>query len=166
MARNDFLAANLKRGRMYTNMILDEVRPEDWFRLPAPGTTHVAWQVGHMASAQYHLCLKRLRGARPEDKDFLSDDFAALFGRGSSPDPDQGKYPSVEEIRRVFQSVYEHALEELAGVDDKLLDEVTEPPHPMFTTKFEAIHFCPQHEALHTGQISLLRRFFGQPPKV
>ncbi len=45
---------------------------------------------------------------------------------------------------------------------DKQLDDTAPPPaHPAFTTKLGALLYCARHEALHAGQIGLLRRLLG-----
>ena len=41
--------------------------PAEWFRQPTEGVTHIAWQVGHLALAEYWLTLERIRGRRPDD---------------------------------------------------------------------------------------------------
>ena len=149
-------------ARKYTENFLDNTDTADWFRMPSGGVTHIAWQVGHMAIAEYGLALKRVRGAQPSDSELLPNQFMELFGKGSIPDADASKYPSADEIRNVFDRVHQQTLEELKTFTDELLDEPSEPSHPMFQTKRGAIHWAAQHELLHTGQIALLRRLFGQ----
>src|SRR6185369_320780 len=64
--------------RSYTTRLLDSIKLDDWFRQPAGGVTHVAWQVGHLAMAEYRLALERLRGVRPEDADLIPQAFFTL----------------------------------------------------------------------------------------
>ena len=47
--------------RRYLLERLDTVPLADWFTIPPGGVSHVAWQVGHIAFAEYRLCLDRLR---------------------------------------------------------------------------------------------------------
>ena len=164
MSRLDLIIEQLSIARLQTESLLDSISSEDWFRQPSEGVTHVAWQVGHLASAEYHLLMERRRGRLPEDEKLIPAQFRSLFQRGSSPDPDSSKYPSPEAIRHVFDEVHRHAIEELQRLPDELLDEPTEPAHPRFKTKFGAIQFCPLHEMLHAGQIGLLRRLLGMKP--
>jgi hypothetical protein len=37
-------------------------------------------------------------------------------------------------------------------------------PHPLVRTKLWALLWCAQHEAVHAGQIGLLRRQLGHAP--
>jgi len=164
MSRLQLLIDELTATRGYTENMLAAIPAEDWFRQPADGVTHIAWQVGHLAIAEYHLAVHRIRGRRTEDADLIPENFSALFGKGSVPEPEAAKYPSVPEIRAVFDRVHQQALRELADLSEDILDDPTEAPHPMFSTKFGAIQWCALHEMLHVGQIALLRRLFGGEP--
>ena len=113
---------------------------------------------------EYRLALVRVRGRQPGDSEFISDEYLSLFGKGSVPEPDPGRYPDPEELRRVLNRVHEHTLSELADLPDTILDEPSEPRHPMFRTKLGALGWCAQHEFLHAGQIGLLRRLLGSEP--
>jgi hypothetical protein len=154
--------AVIRKTRLYTKDMLQNVWAEDWFRQPAEGINHIAWIVGHLAIAEHALTMKRIRGPRREDADFLPESYATLFGKGSTPKADPSEYPSPEEILQVLDAVHQAAIREVAEFSDEVLAENVDPPHPMFRTKLEAIQWCPQHEMLHVGQIALLRRLFGQ----
>ena len=49
-------------ARSYTLSLLEDYDDAQWFTVPEECTTHVAWQVAHLAMAQYGLCLFRQRG--------------------------------------------------------------------------------------------------------
>ncbi len=158
LARRQIVAA-----REYTDSLLAELEPEEWVRAPG-GTTSIAWQVGHLAMAEYGLCLFRIRGRRETDLQLMSGRFRKQFSRGSTPPSDPARCPPPEEIRRVFDRVHQQALEELAGFCEADLAERIEEPHVVFDTKLGALFFCAHHEMLHAGQIGLLRRWLGKPP--
>lgn len=166
MARQQLAIEQILAAREYTKLTLAEVPMSDWFRQPAAGVTHVAWQVGHLAVAEYGLALKRLRGEQAEDEALISTAFRQQFGRGSQPHPDPAANPSPEEIRAVFDRVHVAAVRYLPTLSDAELDETAgDPPHPLFTTKLGALLWCARHEMAHTGQIALLRRLFGSAPR-
>jgi hypothetical protein len=150
-------------ARNYTLWLLDSTDPVEWFRQPTEGITHIAWQVGHLAMAEYRLALVRIRGQRPEDAELISEDFVKRFGP-SPPDPDPARNPSPAEIRAVLDRVHRQALHELQGLSEEELDQPTAKPHPKFTTKLGSLFWCGQHEMLHAGQIGLLRRLLGHAP--
>ena len=166
-ARRARLGPALERirfAREMTEGFLEAVPPEDWFWQPAPGMNHLAWHVGHLAFAQYFLCLKRVRDRTEEDEALVPTRFLKRYKRESAPSPDPAQNEPVEELLRVFRGVHQRSLLELAERTDAELDTPTAPPHPVFDTKLGAIEWCSQHELMHCGQIVLLRRLRGKAP--
>ena len=163
-ARIDMIMARLKTGREYTNSLLESIDDADWFWQPDKGITHIAWQVGHLAMAQYGLVLFRQRGRQPIDTELMSSKFRKRFAKGTTPESDPSHYPGVEEIRDVFQRVYEQSMQELPTFSESSLDDPVDPPYSGLPTKFGALLFATDHEMLHAGQIGLLRRLMGKEP--
>jgi hypothetical protein len=164
MSRLQLAIEQIVFARNYTLRLLDQTPVAEWFRQPPGGVSHVAWQVGHLAFAQYRMALERIRGPQPQNADLIAEEFLRLFGRDSMPDPDPAKYPSQAEIRAVFDRVHEQVLRELRGLEESELDQPVRKPHPLVKTKQWALLWCAQHEAVHTGQIGLLRRQLGYAP--
>lgn len=151
-------------ARGYTLGLLDDIDDADWFRQPSEGVTHVAWQVGHLAMAEYALTMLRLRGKEPADENMIPGDFFRRFQKGTTPESDAASYPTPPEIRDVLGRVHQRALEELAGYTDAELDVKLPEPHAVFDTKLGSVFFCSAHELIHAGQIGLLRRLLGKKP--
>jgi hypothetical protein len=151
-------------ARRYTLTLLDGLDDADFFRRPSETLTHIAWQVGHLAMAEYGLCLFRIRGRRPEDLELMPSKFRKAFSRGSTPVDDPQAYPPIAEIRRVFDVIHDQAMQELGECRAEDLEEKIEEPYAVFDTKLGALFFCAHHEMLHAGQIGLLRRLIGKPP--
>ena len=159
------LAINRMRGsRLFTQQFLGDLTDAEWFWSPPQFTTHVAWQVGHIAVAEYNLCLRRVRGRTTADESLISDAYIEAFKLGSKPVAEPEKNPPLDEIRRVFDAVHEQSVDELSGRSEAELDEPLAEPHPRFKTKLGAVDFSPQHEMVHAGQIAMLRRLMGKPP--
>ena len=160
----DLARKQIEAARTYTVGLLAGLDEADWFRQPAEGVSHIAWQIGHLAMAEYGLCLFRMRGRAPVDRDLMSGAFRKQFVRGSVPEPDPAKNPAPQQIRAVLDRVHQQALTEMAEYAAALLEEPGEDPRAVFDTKLGALFFCPHHEMLHAGQIGLLRRLLGKPP--
>src|SRR5437016_9547191 len=109
-------------ARNYTIGLLDQTPATEWFRQPPGGVSHVAWQVGHLAFAEYRLALWRIRGPQPQDDGLFSQDFLRLFGANSVPDADPAKYLAPTEIRAVLDKVHNQVLRELPGLGEHELD--------------------------------------------
>jgi len=154
----------IETAREYTLTLLADLEESDWFWQPQGYTTHLAWQVGHLAMAQYGLALFRQRGRQPADLELMSGRFRKQFSRGSQPSPSAEDYPSITEIRDVFDRVHQQTLQELPTFSESSLNEPIDPPYSGFPTKFGALLFAVDHEMLHAGQIGILRRLMGKSP--
>lgn len=154
----------IRFARDYTNQLFADVRDDEWFVVPEGSVSHLAWQMGHLAMAQYGLTMIRLRGKEPEDAEFITTKFMRAFKKGSTPQPDPTVYPPIDEIRRTFDLVFEHAVKGLQGVSDEELTETIPEPYAVENTKLGSLFFCSHHEMLHAGQIGILRRMLGKEP--
>jgi len=128
---------HIEFARKYSRSLLDGLSDDDWFWSPEKFTTHIAWQVGHLAMSQYGLTLYQQRGRNLEvDKQLMSSKVRKLFMRGTKPVPERDAYP----------------------------DEEIGPPHAAFATRYGALLFAADHEMIHSGQIGMLRRLMGKEP--
>ncbi len=163
------VALNLARqqlafARSYTETLLDNIELQDWFAMPAGAPSHLAWQIGHLAMAEYGLTLLRIRGKQPSDAEFIDNDFMRTFKKGSQPVDRSEQYPPPDMIRRTFDRVHRESLAALETYDERLLVEAVEMPFAVYPNKLGSILFCPAHEMIHAGQIGLLRRLLGKSP--
>ena len=151
-------------ARSYTLSLLAEIADDEWFTMPAGCATHVGWQVGHLAMAQYGLCLFRQRGRAEVDTTLMTSPFRKAFSRGSIPEPDPAKNPSPAEIRDVLDRVHAQVLLELPTFTPDQLAEPVDMPYAAYATRLGCLVFCSHHEMLHCGQLGLLRRLLGKQP--
>ncbi len=42
----------IKAAREYVLPMIDDLEPDDWYRQPVDGVSHIAWQVGHLAMCE------------------------------------------------------------------------------------------------------------------
>ncbi len=162
----------LASARAYLDTMLDGLDDDDWFWVPndpqesgrPPYCSHIAWQVGHIAMAEYGLMLFRQRGRAEVDLDLMPGSFRKRFAKGSVPGLDRTGYPSPIEIRQQLDKIHAGVLAEVPHFSPKSLDEPLDPPTAGFPTKYGAMLMAAQHEMLHCGQIGVLRRLMGKPP--
>lgn len=162
VTRLEIACQQIEFSRTYTLSLLADIDDQDWFRQPPSGVTHVAWQVGHLAMAQYGLCLFRMRGRHRDDTQLMSGQFRKKFSKGTTPDPNLAHNPSPDEIRDVLERVHRQVMTELPHYTEQQLDEPVEEPYALFATKLGGLFFCTAHEMMHAGQIGLLRRLLGK----
>jgi hypothetical protein len=164
MSELRLMLEQIATARRYTLGLLQGLPDADWYRM-AGGVTHVVWQVGHLAFAEYRLVLHRVRGPRPEDAALIPAAYTELFGRESVPDAFPNRYPSPAEVRAVLDAVHRQVLADLPALPEAELGTVLVPPHRVARTKREMLWWCVQHEMIHAGQIGLLRRLLGHAPQ-
>lgn len=162
--RLEIVARQLEFARGYTLSLLADIGDDEWFAMPAGTHTHLAWQLGHIAMAEYGLCLFRQRGRQPEDLQLMSSSFRKQFSRGSTPEPDPAKNPTIADIRQTFDAVHQQALTELPTFTAATLDTPCDIPYAGYATNFGSLLLASHHELLHAGQIGMLRRLLGKAP--
>ena len=155
---------HIEFARTYSRSLLEDLTDDEWFWTPEQLTTHIAWQAGHIAMSQYGLTLFFQRGRVSEDKQLMSGKFRKLFMRGTEPTTDPAGYPSPSEIKETLEKIHLQMRAEIATCDGDALDEVAEPPHAGYATRYGALLFAGDHEMLHAGQIGMLRRLMGKAP--
>lgn len=156
---------HIEFARNYSQSLLEGLSDDDWFWTPDTFTTHIAWQVGHLAMSEYGLTLFQQRGRDlAVDKDLMSSKFRKLFMRGTTPVADREAYPAPSEILATLDRVHEQMRTEIVTFDGAQLDEPLGPPHAAYATRYGALLFAGDHEMIHSGQIGILRRLMGNPP--
>lgn len=163
--RLEIAKRQMQSAREYMLGMLDGLTEDDWFWVPESGLqTHVAWQVGHIAMAQYGLALFRQRGRQEVDSELMPGKIRKLFMKGTTPKNDRDSHPDSKAILAMLERVNEQVFQEIDAFDGEQLDEPAERPHAAFATRYGALLFASHHEMLHTGQIGMLRRLMGRDP--
>jgi DinB family protein len=162
--RLELALGQIEFARAYLLDIVAQIDESEWFSMPAGCPTHAAWQVGHLAMAEYGLCLFRQRGRQEVDLELMSSGFRKLFSRGTTPEADASKYPPAAEIRATLDRVHAQVLKEAPSFTAQQLQEPVEAPYAVEATKLGCLLFCSHHEMLHAGQLGLLRRLLGKQP--
>ncbi len=165
----DQVLAQMAWARQYTLQLVESVPPELWYTRPtAEGQTvcdtHVAWQVGHLAVAQYGLMLFRQRGRAAGDLELMPGWLRKQFGRGSQPAASAEGGPTPDQLLTRLEMIHQQSLTEVRALTAETLAEATDMPYAAYPIKLGALLFAPIHESLHAGQIGLLRRLHSMDP--
>lgn len=160
----DQVVEQMNWTRQYCLQLIHSIPQELWYTMPSGLSTHVAWQVGHLAVSQYGLMLFRQRGRSPGDLELMPSWLRKQFGRGTTPPVQHEKSPSPIELLERLEKIHVQAIEEVRRLEASQLSEPTEMPYAAYPIKLGALLFCPIHESLHAGQIGLLRRLHGLDP--
>ncbi len=163
--RIEIAIRRIEFARVYSRSLLAGLTDDQWFWTPAQYTTHIAWQVGHIAMSEYGLTLFRQRGRNLDvDKQLMSSKFRKRFMRGTQPVADRDAYPTPIEILEALDRVHAQMRLEVVNFSDTELDEPQDPPHSAYATRYGALLFAGDHEMIHAGQIGMLRRLMSLAP--
>ncbi len=160
----DLMLAQMIWVRQYTLQLIQSVPDELWYVIPGSAPSHLAWQVGHIAVAQYGLMLFRQRGRAAGDMEIMPGWLRKQFGKGSVPASIDRSVAQPSDLLHLLALIHKQACFEVATLSDKILAEPTEMPFAAYPTKLGALLFCPIHESIHAGQIGVLRRLHGLEP--
>lgn len=164
LAHRDAAIGQMKFTRTYLVGLIEDITPEQWTIIPPGSTSHLLWQIGHLAVAQYGLMLFRQRGRAEGDVQLMPGWLRKNFGRGSQASIDADYNPTPAEMMERLDQIYEQSMAEASNLPASLLSEPADMPYAVFPMKLGALLFAPIHESIHIGQIGVLRRLLGKAP--
>jgi DinB superfamily len=165
LSGRDHAVAQVRWMRSYTLQLIDSVPQDLWYRVPSGLSTHLAWQVGHIAVAQYGLMMFRQRGRVESDMELMPGWLRKNFGRGSQPQAsDDSKNPPPALLLERLEAIHVQSCQTAENLSVATLIEPVDMPYVAYPTKLGALLFSPLHESIHAGQIGLIRRAHGLEP--
>ncbi len=151
-------------ARGYLHTLVDTVPVERWFEQPAGCPTHVAWQVGHIASSQYLLTLFRTRGKLDSDEGLIPKAFLKQFGKGSEAQPAEASSFSAGQVLEIFDAVGREAVAVVPTLSANSLRQSVVMPYAVYPNILGSLLLASHHEMLHAGQVGIVRRMLGLTP--
>ncbi len=165
LASRDCVIAQIQWMRQYTLQLIESVPFELWYRMPDGASTHVAWQVGHLAVGQYGLMLFRQRGRVESDMELMPGWLRKNFGKGSQPSAaDDAKNPEPSALLDRLHAIHNESCSTARTLTYETLIEPVDMPYCAYPNKLGALMFSPLHESIHAGQVGMLRRLHGLEP--
>jgi hypothetical protein len=158
MTPNDLLAAGYRMSGRLLHRMVDDLTPEEWNRQPVPGANSAAW----VLALTLRNGLRRMRA--PDVPDFPAD-LEETFKTTRQPACDQTGCGDPKALLAVFDACLERFMALVRTLPADALTAAAEGP-PLATNRAEAIQFGALHIAMHTGQLSTVRRSLGKPPVV
>ena len=154
--------SSLEFSRRMTLMFLDDIGEKDFLHQPVSKGNHAMWICGHIVYVDDFI----LTAASGQESS-LSDSWQNLFGLGSEPSSESGCYCSREEMLESLASVRSDLISWFRGAsEEKLLAPVEGSKFPLSTNIIGLASFTACHEAMHAGQLTVIRKSLGFPPKI
>ena len=140
--------------------MLQTIPAGEMLRQPSAGANHPLWIVGHLAVGD-----DQIRSALGGGQAHLPEKWVKMFGTGSTPTSQSDAYPPYDEVHRALTESRQRLLDWFEGMsDDDLRRPLPESWQGFAPTYGALISALAAHEALHVGQLSVVRRSLGLKP--
>ena len=160
MRETEILINQTLNAYQWTSKLIEDVPFDKRVIIPQMVESSIDWQLGHLLISHYFHSIMVIRG---HQMDILQQlpirDYSEWFTL-AGPSQSVGKVDSATLVEHL-QFMQQKSLAVLATLPDSALDDPLEPtptPHPIATTKREAIDWNIKHTMYHCGQIGLIKR--------
>ena len=160
MNAHDSIMVTMDMSAMVLTKYISDLSDNELMMRPGPGCNHVAWQLGHLISAEVSLLNMVCPGKGAE----LPAGFAENHSKDAAGSDDRAQFATKQEYLELFEKVRsatKAALAELSAAD---LDQPgPEQFRNMFPTVGHLFVLISTHGMMHAGQFVPLRRALGKP---
>ncbi len=162
MSPNDALASGYRMGQLLVHRMIDDLTDDEFRYQPVPGANSAAWIVGHLGVTARRTADRLGATGLPE----LTEEFVAQFSATKKPAGEQPDLGTKAELVTLFDTSVEKLIPAILALPPEALTNPPPAPGPFAATYGEAVLFGALHVAVHSGQISTIRRALGKPPVV
>ncbi len=161
MNTKDALRRSVQSGDMIVNMYLGDLSDADILVRPVPGANHIAWQLGHLITAEHMLMDPIAPGGMPK----LPAGFAEKHGKETATSDNAKDFLTKAEYLKLAQEQRAATLAALEKVSDADLDKPGPEPFRQFCpTVADMFILQGSHWLMHAGQWAIVRRKLGHKP--
>lgn len=155
----EIIKDQIESVKRQTDEFIEGIELEKWNSTPKTIETNMNWQIGHIILANYLHGIASISGANEKIRSKINiKDFIKFYGLNSNPTDFQSEKPKNDELKDIYNYVFQLIELELEKITESDLDKNTEIPNPGAKTKYEALTKLFTHQAWHNGQIAILNR--------
>jgi hypothetical protein len=162
MSPNELLAAGYRMGRLLVRRMVDDLTDAEFAFQPVPGANSAAWIVGHLAVTARRTADRLGATGLPE----LTEEYVAKFSATKQLAGAQPDLGTKAELLALFDVSTDKLIGAVGLISADALAGAPAGPSPFATNYAEAVLFGALHFAVHSGQLSTIRRALGKPPVV
>ena len=162
MTPSDPIAGSYRMTKLLVHRMTDDLTPAEFRHQPCPGANSAAWIIGHLA-----LTLRRTaERLGVTDLPGVSEALVARLATTKKPAGAQSDLGDPAELLKLFDACADAVMAAVAKVPAETLAGPPSLPGPLATKYAEGLLFGALHVAMHSGQLSTIRRSLGKPPVV
>jgi hypothetical protein len=161
MNATDAIRTMLQSTHSMLNSYVSDLSDADLLVRPVPNANHIAWQLGHLISAEVSMLGPHLPGVAAVQ---LPAGFKEQHDKAiAAIDPPKGFLAKAQYLS-LFNQVREATIAALNKLSDADLDKPTSGQMAKFAPTLGALLVLQSnHVLMHGGQFTVLRRKLGKP---
>ena len=160
MNTKDLIKQSLQMSAFVINGYMEDISEEELFMRPAENANHVAWQIGHLISAEHSF----MKEVMPEKVSALPANFTEKHAKEMCSENSSDKFCSKAEYMELLAKTRSETLACLEAIDESRFDEdAPESIRAFCPTVGDTFMLCASHYLMHSGQIAVLRRKLDKP---
>jgi hypothetical protein len=140
---------------------LEDLTDAELLVRPVPGANHIAWQLGHLVSAEHDLIEMVSPGSMPK----LPAGFKEKHAKQTAASDDPKAFCTKSEYQQLLKEQRAGTLAALAKMSDADLSKpAPEPMRSHLKTVGDVFSMQGGHLVMHAGQWAVVRRKLGRKP--
>ncbi len=160
MTSKDVLRGNMAVADHTINGYLADLKDSDLMIRAVAGMNHIAWQLGHVISAERHFAELVSPGSCPA----LPEGFDEAHSKEAAKGDDPAKFLSLAEYQSLWKTQRAATLAVLDAVADSDLDKADPDKYPPYAPTVGALlSLIGLHPLMHAGQFVAVRRLLNKP---
>lgn len=162
MAPNDLIAGGYRMAKALIHRMVDDLAPDEFRHQPCPGANTAEWVVGHLAVTLRRTAERLGANGLP----VVAPEVVAELTQTGKPAGDQSGLGDPAELLRIFDACADKVIEAVGRIPEGELAAPSASSVRLANNFGEGLLFGGLHIAMHTGQLSTIRRSLGKPPLV
>jgi hypothetical protein len=162
MNSKETIRATMTAADFFVDSYLSDITPQEMMVRPAPGANHLAWQLGHLISAERRLVEVAVSGSMPP----LPEGFAERHTKDTAGSDNPADFLSKDDYLKLAKTVRAATLKVLDSQTEVDFDKpVSGRVPPWIKRAGDCFVTAGSHWILHAGQWVVLRRHLGRDRK-
>jgi hypothetical protein len=162
MNSKEAIRTTMTAADFFVDSYLSDITPQEMLVRPAPGSNHLAWQLGHLISAEKRLVEAAVPGSMPA----LPEGFAERHTKETAASDNPADFLSKDEYLSLAKTVRAATLKVLESQSEADFDKpVSGRVPPWIKRAGDCFVTAGTHWVLHAGQWVVLRRHLGRDRK-
>lgn len=157
----ELLTGALKGSEGVALGFISDLTDADLLVRPVPGANHIAWQIGHLILAERYLMGEQLPQVSYPP---LPAGFEARHGKEAASSTETTGWLSKSEYERLFRETRAATVAAVSKLTEADLNQDTKGRMAVKAPKLgNLIQLLSNHDIMHSGQFSVVRRKQGKP---